>query len=51
MNNYAQRISFATTKDELHKISYEAFINENSRTYNKVLDMCIEKEKEWDKNV
>ena len=47
-NNYKQRIQQAKTKDELHAISYEAFLTETSTTYNKVLDWCIEREKEWE---
>lgn len=47
-NTYKQRIFKAKTKQELQQISYEAFLNETSTIYNKVLDWCIEREKEWE---
>lgn len=47
-NNYKQRIFKAKTKLELAQISYEAFLNETSTTYNKVLGWCVEREKEWE---
>lgn len=46
MNNYKEQIAKAKTKEELDAIQYQAFLTETSTTFNKVLTMCNEREKE-----
>lgn len=44
MDKYRTLIKQATTKEELHKISYQAFLKETPKVSNKVDELCIKRE-------
>lgn len=46
IKKYQPLIEVATTKEELHKISYEVFLKENNKTADKIDELCIRREME-----